>query len=248
MNHLENSSINSYNPSWFVISLPEIDIKEIAGEIDFESMTPKELGIYAHEYTHYIQNICTANGLKSSLLSYIYFEQLLIHANKSDYLEIPIKSFPEWESKADLDRMYSICRGSSSDENLDFDSYNLLIEKLKIGSLNETKIVKVEFFKNKIKFKEVNFGVLCVKEGMAIPSFTHNTPKLTSLNFILFLKNSTFTILVSFKDPIFNFSIRRLYESKSKFSSLLEPLQILYILSKSAFDSHSGKLLIGISR
>ncbi|MFD2034496.1 hypothetical protein ACFSKL_06820 [Belliella marina] len=139
-----------YYPAFFSIYL-EGDFTE-----KFEDLDNKDLGTLAHEYLHYIQNIDTLMGISNSQHFFSLYNEVLKQASTNCFsketFQLPNKIA---ENKAKFDKYFG---QSYSDTTIDFDDSKLEID-------GET--VKVLFYKGKHCIKTVDFGNLCVKEGMA---------------------------------------------------------------------------------
>jgi hypothetical protein len=144
---METEFRGEYYPAFFSIYLNG-DYNE-----KFEELSDLDLGTLAHEYLHYVQNIDTLMGLSNSQHFFVLYNEALKQASQS---LIPIK-LPEIVNNNMI--RFKRFKGQS------YPSFNLNYDDTKLGL--EDGIVKLYFFKNKIKTKEINFGNICVKEGMA---------------------------------------------------------------------------------
>ena len=143
-----------YYPSFFSIYIKgEFDI-------DFTKLSDNDIGTLAHEYCHYLQNIETIAGIVSSQSFFSLVlelrEYIRTHNNN---IEIPIKDFNLSQetitNKASIDKY----KGYSTPNR------TIVFDDIEISSNTEVPIV--EFFNENAKVEKIEFGNLCVKEGMA---------------------------------------------------------------------------------
>ena len=54
-----------------------------------EDLSPEQLGLFAHEYIHYLQNITTPWGLLSSIVTYESYAETLAAMQQADVIDLP---------------------------------------------------------------------------------------------------------------------------------------------------------------
>ncbi|WP_339926229.1 hypothetical protein [uncultured Cyclobacterium sp.] len=131
---------------------------------DLNNLSTPDLGTFAHEYVHYLQNITTIFGLRNSVFYFRYLYELKSHIAKNSAFELPLKN-------VDIDFTENLKRGKQL-----FDQYYGTKETLTVGfdevkvSLKKrgtSKIPCLQLYYNGKLVKSVLVGNLCVKEGMA---------------------------------------------------------------------------------
>ena len=140
----------------------------------FEDFTIEQLGVFWHEYIHYLQNISTPWGLYMSMVQYKTISYTYAHIQEAgDIIELPLKI-----SKADLDRQWAIInigRGYYPFDN-NYDKSCQIIDRTKKIKIHRTgEIIGEKTYPNislEITFidgtvRNVNLGALIINESMA---------------------------------------------------------------------------------
>ncbi|MFT5916897.1 MAG: hypothetical protein ACI81T_003407 [Bacteroidia bacterium] len=151
----ELSYKGAYFPSFFSISL--------SGDFDtqLENLSVKDLGTFAHEYLHYIQNIDTLIGLANSQYFHIFIAELRAYIEKEPKLKLPLKNF-DISEKTRLNQS-RFDRNKETKNNHKIPSY----DDIEIEVSNNDNIVYVHFVSNSKRVFKTQYGNLAVKEGMS---------------------------------------------------------------------------------
>lgn len=151
---LELDYRGQYWPSFFSIFLN--------GDFDtsLEKMTEEDLGTFAHEYMHYIQNIDTLCGLANSQFYHIFIAELKEYIDKSPTITIPISDFNLSNITLNNKKNFDDNRGDGEQIlYFQYDDYEIAVEGN--GKVN------LIFEQNGKCVQKIHYGSLAVKEGMA---------------------------------------------------------------------------------
>ncbi|MEL0649945.1 hypothetical protein V6246_00840 [Algibacter sp. TI.3.09] len=142
-----------YYPSFFSIFIKgDFDI-------DFTKLTDSDIGTFAHEYCHYLQNIETIVGIVSSQSFFCLVLELREYIRTHSNIEIPIVDFNLSETtinnKASIDKYKGY---SAPSRAIKYDNIEICLD---------TEVPIIKFLKSNTIVGNIEFGNLCVKEGMA---------------------------------------------------------------------------------
>jgi hypothetical protein len=151
-----------YRPNFFSIF--------INGEYskDLNEISKSDFGTFVHEYIHYLQNITTILGLRSSTLYFDYLYFVKKHIQESESIRIPIDDqcikLPESIIKSRT--RFSILNGTNKIYSPLYDNVNVSINEIHFNGkiINQ---VQLNLFYNKTKVDTIILGNKCVKESMA---------------------------------------------------------------------------------
>ena len=152
-----------YEPNWFYMYLSNFD----STDLDFSKCTGVQNGLYIHEYTHYLQNIISVSGIRNATTYYRFLNELRIKLGSLDNIELPILHTLFSERTIANKQKFDILKGSSFfNDSKSFDRFDTSIH---IQSINEKDehLLRVNFYEKHDSIGHINFGNLCVKEGMS---------------------------------------------------------------------------------
>jgi len=134
--------------------------------IKFENANTSDLGTFVHEYVHYLQNISTVFGLRSSSVFYNYLIDIKKHFTSNSKIKLPLEGVEHSTDTIESLRLLEAFNGTTQSFNPVYDEMYHSLETIKINN-NEYKIVKLNFSYKNDKPKSITLGNLCVKEGMS---------------------------------------------------------------------------------
>ena len=140
----------------------------------FGDFTIEQLGVFFHEYIHYLQNISTPWGLYMSMVQYKTISETYAHIQSADrIIELPLKV-----TTPSLDRQWAIINIGQGHYpfNIDYDQTCQIIDranKIKIHRTGETigektypKIsLEITFIDGTVR--NIDLGALIINESMA---------------------------------------------------------------------------------
>lgn len=162
---------SSYNFSFFTMTVDvQSDLRDLLQLSDYD------LGLYFHEYVHFLQDISTIYGL-ISMSNTTYYIQGCAHyiakINKSKEFEVPL-SIENISNNDPLDKgrlnfeVQQIYVGSSINPKAKtVQNLSYIIEQHQISDGNKTEIVKMQFLNEYDEKRSFEFGGAILCEGMA---------------------------------------------------------------------------------
>lgn len=149
---------------------------------DLTKLSTQNLGTFAHEYIHYLQNLTTIFGLRNSVFYFKYLYEVKTHISKNSELKLPLKDedleFPNTllKGKQAFDQFYGT-------KEIFSPTYNDVKVYLKELPKSNQKIPCLELLMNGKVVETVEVGNLCVKEGMAHLFQSFYDPKVEHTTF-----------------------------------------------------------------
>ncbi|SMD44862.1 hypothetical protein SAMN00777080_3498 [Aquiflexum balticum DSM 16537] len=149
-----------YNPNFFSVYFDGKFYEDIS------KMQPLDLGTFAHEYLHFLQNLTTLYGLKHGIFYYQFLFETKDYFSKSSSISIPLKLDFLSERLKKGKQQFDFYDGTKISENVKYENYDVkVVSRNLLGDLHS--IVEIEFINNDHKPKSIVFGGICVKESMA---------------------------------------------------------------------------------
>lgn len=150
---------------------------------DLSLMSQKDLGTFAHEYIHYLQNITTPFGLMYSEYCYSIFLNVKVHITNSKSITLPIQ-LPYNDVYSRSKARFNLGLGSLDKYNaIDRSNIKVSHSKVQIGTQIAPKNeIQIEVLG--VGAKSITLGAFHIKEGMArlYQSFFDNTVKANGLD------------------------------------------------------------------
>jgi hypothetical protein len=152
-----------YEPNWFYMYLSNFD----STNLDFSQCTGVQKGLYIHEYTHYLQNIITVSGIRNAISYFRFLNELQVKLGSLENIELPILNTLFSERTIANKEKYDILKGGSFfNESKSFDRFDTSTQVQVINGKNE-RLLRVHFYEKCESVGYINYGNLCVKEGMS---------------------------------------------------------------------------------
>jgi len=149
-----------YNTNFFSIF--------IDGQFDakLENLNKQDLGTFAHEYLHFIQNLTTLYGLKYGIFHFQRLGELKRFLESSSEISLPIND-DFMSNRIDEGKEVFDCLNGTPESNVEgYTSYEINLVTKTCGK-NTYEVVEISFYKGNELSKKVDFGATCIKESMA---------------------------------------------------------------------------------
>jgi hypothetical protein len=152
-----------YEPNWFHMYLSNFE----KTDLDFKKCTDVQLGLYVHEYTHYLQNIITISGIRNAIDYYRFLHEIRTKLSTLNTIELPVlpSNILKDKTLAKKEKL-EILKGSSFLYETEFDRFDSGICSKEINGTKVT-VLKLNFYKGSNSIGHIDYGNLCVKEGMS---------------------------------------------------------------------------------
>lgn len=157
--------VNSYECNFFHMKVDSIDLKNM----DFAKMSPRDLGIFIHEYVHYLQQITAPFGLAYSIFFIKEFLFCRDFINRSNPVVLPIKIDEQFDHVKLTENNLRKINGSTHYNKSAVDEIFIKTEDI-IKAKEERTAVNIgvrDIELHRTMDKGFDFGYNCIIESMA---------------------------------------------------------------------------------
>jgi hypothetical protein len=154
-----------YEPNWFHMYISNFKDPDL----NFEVCDNSQLGLYIHEYSHYIQNITTVSGVRNAINYFKSIHNLRLKLSQMEVIKLPLPEDILIESMLDQRKKYFKFKGVNNFNNTSgYSRFDTSVIKINLND-KEEEILNISFYDSNGSnpIGNIELGSLCIKEGMA---------------------------------------------------------------------------------